>query len=102
MEAGVKFPPKNSKSKICCSVFDCNSKARNNPELSFHHFPKAGEIKVNKLNKFGQNELIDRRVLWERILKIGKKVTPSMRVCSLHFIKDDYSVFTRPGKLSLF
>ncbi|XP_077277163.1 uncharacterized protein LOC143905551 [Temnothorax americanus] len=36
------------------------------------------------------------RVLWERILKIGRKVTPSMRVCSLHFIKDDYYVFTRP------
>jgi len=100
MKTGVKFPPKNSKSKIFCSVYSCNSKACN-PELSFHRFPVAGKVKVGHLNKFGQSELIDSRVLWERALKIGKEVTPNMRVCSLHFNKDDYSVFTGPDKLSL-
>ncbi|XP_076680816.1 uncharacterized protein LOC143375506 [Andrena cerasifolii] len=96
MEAGVQFPPKASKSKIFCCVFGCNSKACRNPELSFHHFPKAGKVQINHVNKLGQSEMIDRRKLWEKILKMGKEVTQSMRVCSLHFVKDDYSVFTRP------
>lgn len=101
METGVKFPHKKSKSKIFCSVFGCNSKACKNPELSFHRIPEAGQIKVNHLNKFGQSELIDRRMLWERVLKMGKEVTQNMRVCSLHFVEDDYSVFTGPSKLFL-
>lgn len=101
METGVKFPPKNSRSKIFCSVFGCNSKACKNPELSFHRFPEAGKVQINHLNKFGQSELIDRRVLRERALKMGKEVTPNMRVCSPYIVKDDYSVFTGPGKLSL-
>ena len=99
MEAGVQFPPKPSKSKIFCCVFGCYSKACRNPELSFHHFPKAGKLQIKHVNELGQSEMIDRRKLWERILKMGKKVTQSMRVCSLHFVKYDYSVFTRPGKL---
>ena len=90
MEAGVQFVPKASKSKIFCCVFGCNSKACRNPELSFHHFPKAGKVQINHVNKLGQSEMIDRRKFWERILKMGKKVTQSMRVCSLHFVNDDY------------
>ncbi|XP_066587815.1 uncharacterized protein [Prorops nasuta] len=92
METGTRFLPINSKSKICCSVFNCNSKAKTNPELSFHHFPEAGKIKVKYMNKFGQYELIDRRLLWIRVLKMGKKVTKTMRVCSLHFVAEDYTI----------
>ena len=98
MEAGVLFSPKPSKSKVFCSVFDCNSRAGKNPELSFHRFPEAGKIKVKCVNKLGLNEIIDRRILWERVLRMGKKVTSNMRVCSLHFVKEDYTRFTQPSK----
>ena len=98
MEAGVLFSPKSPKSKVFCSVFGCNSKPSRNPELSFHSFPKAGKIKVSYINKLELTEMIDRRILWERILRMGKEMSPNMRVCSLHFVKEDYSRFTQPSK----
>ena len=33
---------------------------------------------------------IDRRTMWQRVLKIGKDITKFMQVCSLHFKKSDY------------
>ena len=98
MEAGVLFFPKPSKSNVFCSVFGCNSKASKNPELRFHRFPEAGKNKVKCVNKLGLSKMIDRRILWERILRKGKKVTSNMRVSSLHFVKEDYIRFTQPSK----
>ena len=98
METGVLFSPKPSKSKVFCSVFGCNGGASQNPELSFHRFPEAGKIKIKWVNKLGLNKMIDRRILWERVLRRGKKVTSNMRVYSLHFVKEDYTRFTQPSK----
>lgn len=36
-------------------------------------------------NKFGKEEKIDRFLAWTRKLKMGKEVSKTMRVCSLHF-----------------
>ena len=71
--AGVLFSPKPSKNKVFCSIFGCNSKASKNPELSFHRFPKAGKIKVKCVNKLALSEMIERRILWERILRMSKE-----------------------------
>ena len=98
MEVGVLFSPKLSKSKVFCSVFGCNSKASKNPELSFHRFPEAGKIEVKCVNKLALNEMIDRRILWEMILRMSKEVTSNMRVCLLHFVKEDYTRITQPSK----
>ena len=79
-------------------IFGCNSKASKNPELSFHRFPEAGKIKVKCVNKLALSEMID-RILWERILRMCKEVTSNMRVCSLHFVKEDYTRFTQSSDL---
>ena len=84
MEAGVLFSSKPSKNTVFCSIFGCNS--------------KASKIKVKCVNKLTLSEMIDRRILWERILRMGKEVTSNMRVCSLHFVKEDYTRFTQPSK----
>lgn len=96
-ESGMKFSPQNTKSKRFCSVFGCQSKAYKNPELRFHSFPAPNANFVKIIKKSGLEEKVDRRKEWERVLKIGKKVTPCMCVCSLHFKKDDY-FFTTMGK----
>ena len=99
MEAEVLFSPKPSKSKIFCSVFGCNSRASKNPELSFYRFPEAGKIKVKCVIKLALSEMIDRRILWERILRTGNEVMSNMRICcSLHLVKEDYTRFTQPSK----
>ena len=98
MEVGGLFSPKPSKNKIFCLIFGCNSKASKNPELSFHRFPEADKIKVKCVNKLALSEMIDRIILCERILRMGKEVTSIMRICSLHFVKEDYTRFTQPSK----
>ena len=87
VEGEVLFAPKPSKSKVFCSVIGCNSKVSKNTELSFYRLPEAGKIKVKCVIKLAFSEVIDRRVLWERTLRMGKEVMSNMRICSLHFIK---------------
>ncbi|XP_051164805.1 uncharacterized protein LOC127283766 [Leptopilina boulardi] len=94
-ETAEPVPTKFSKSKIFCCVYKCNSTPVKTPNLSFHYFPKKGQMKINYVNKFGTVELIDKRILWERVLRMGKKVTRSMRVCSLHFVKKDFTCVTK-------
>ena len=98
MEEGVLFSPKPSKSKVVCSIFGCNSKASENPELSFYRFPEAGKIKLKCVIELAVSEMIDRRILWERILRMRKEVMSNMRIYSLHFVKEDYTRFTQPSK----
>lgn len=86
----MEFPARKNKSKVFCCVFDCKSKACRDEKIKFFHFPPSNKHFVYRINKFGEQEIIDRRIAWIRALKIGKSVTPSMRVCSLHFIKDDF------------
>lgn len=73
-----------------CCVPQCSSWVKTRPELSFHTFPKAGKQKVFVETKFGNRELVDRKQAWIQKLKIGKKVSDYMRVCSLHFDESDY------------
>jgi hypothetical protein len=77
------------KCNVNCAVYGCTSVRKKNPELSFHSFPKKGE-KVNIKNGFGVEEVCNRRQLWEAKLKIGKKVSKSMKICSVHFKKEDF------------
>lgn len=98
-EAGVAFSPKKSKSNVYCSVFGCSSRARRNPELRFHTFPDFKKNFVKIVNKNGSEEMVDRRKRWEYVLKMGKKVTSNMLVCSLHFKKEDYMI---PGNYYVF
>ena len=98
MEAGVLFSPKPSKNKVFCSTFVCNSKASKKPELSIHRFSEAGKIKVKFVNKLVMSEMIDRRILWGRIWRMGEEETSNMRVYLFHFVKEDYTRFTQPSK----
>lgn len=72
-----------------CCVFGCTSRKGKNPDLSFHKFPPMGRM-VNIDNTFGVMENISQRKAWATKLKMGKPVTNSMSVCSLHFKKEDY------------
>ncbi|XP_023233834.1 THAP domain-containing protein 2-like [Centruroides sculpturatus] len=85
-----------SKSKVFCCVQGCNSKYNSLKNISFHHFPKAGKVKI--INKVGKEENIERKKAWELALKMEKKMTPSMRVCSLHFIENDFILPGVPSK----
>nr|CAI5833451.1 unnamed protein product [Callosobruchus analis] len=73
-----------------CCVPQCSSWIKRNPELSFHSFAKAGMEKVLVETKLGTNELGDQRQKWIRLLKLGKKPSDHMRVCSLHFNATDF------------
>lgn len=57
---------------------------KKNPTLSFHRFPNEnlpGDLGIRNAK---------RKQEWIRVLKIGKKVSNRMPVCSKHFTKDDY------------
>lgn len=58
--------------------------------LSFHSFPKENAGDVYITNEFGVQEKVDRRKAWEIKLLMGKRTTTFMRVCSLHFNRDDF------------
>lgn len=92
----MRFSPRNSKSKAYCSVYGCNSKACRDLEVRFHKFLDHKKNYVKIKNLVGIEEKVDRRIEWEKVLRMGKKITSNMRVCSLHFTKDDYFA---PGNL---
>lgn len=81
---------KRSNDHTFCCVYDCHSSARKRPELSFHLFPKKGSSFVYMKMKAGLRERVDRKIAWEKKLLMGKKVTPYMKVCSLHFKPEDF------------
>lgn len=77
-------------SNTFCCVFGCNSLARRDTSVSFHKFPPAKKYQVPIVNKRGILEKIDLKLAWELKLKMGKKVTERMVVCSKHFLPEDY------------
>lgn len=89
-EIGRFSPRKENKSRTYCSVFNCSSISFKDLDLRFHLFSKRNECFVDVVNEFGNTEKVDKLQAWIRALKMGKKVSSSMRVCSLHFKKDDY------------
>ncbi|XP_046472614.1 uncharacterized protein [Neodiprion pinetum] len=86
----MEFPPRENKNKTVCCVYGCNSKSSKNNTVRFYAFPSANSSFVVIKNKFGEDEVIDRRLVWIKALKIGNKVTQSKKVCSLHFTKNDF------------
>lgn len=90
----MEFPSSDdkqqSKSKVFCCVHGCNTKASRTSGIAFHHFPQAGSRRVTIKNKFGDDEIMDLKKIWEKKLKMGKTASVYMRVCSLHFTADDY------------
>ncbi|XP_076684760.1 uncharacterized protein LOC143377418 [Andrena cerasifolii] len=89
MEVGFFSPRSKSKSRIKCAVRGCESRANKNSNVRFHCFPQPNERFVYKKNVFGNVEKIDRLKAWKIAFKICE-ITPSMKVCSLHFKKQDY------------
>ena len=85
----IKTKRSSSTSNVNCCVYNCESVAKKNPELSFHRFPKAG-VKVQIKDCFGNECLQDRRQSWVVSLKMGKKISDYMTVCSKHFKEDDF------------
>ena len=54
---------------------------------------------IGARNKLEQKEKVDAQKAWENALKMGKPVSEYMRICSLHFTKEDY--FPMASKLIL-
>jgi len=80
------------KSHNFCSVFGCNSRYSTCEGINFHQFPKDNEIKIMWLNKFGVEELVDKRRIWAINLRMDKKTLQKKRlqICSRHFTEDNY------------
>lgn len=76
----MEFSSRKNKSKVFCCVFGYTSQARRNDTVRFFHFPEEGKNLIKFINKFGTEEAIDRRTAWIKVLKMGKKVSASMRV----------------------
>ncbi|KAH0540284.1 hypothetical protein KQX54_015510 [Cotesia glomerata] len=89
MEVIKLTPRKKNKSRVYCAVNGCGSKSHENLEISFHAIPKPGSSFVYIENLFGKKEKIDRFKDWQRDLKL-KNINPHMRVCSLHFERNDF------------
>ncbi|KAK4884844.1 hypothetical protein RN001_001115 [Aquatica leii] len=69
---------KNRKCNVNCCVYICHSRKDREINLSFHRFPKA------------RSEKVDRLKAWELKLLMGKRPTSCLRVCSIHFIENDF------------
>jgi len=79
----------NNSNKSCCTL-RCKSYAKKDTTVCFHTLPKAGKTKIEITNKLNNKEMIDRRLVWIKRLKISKNFSQAT-ICSLHFTKEDYS-----------
>lgn len=66
---------RDSKSKNNCCVPQCSATYIKNKTISLHKFPTYSKVLFQK---------------WVVKLKIGKRVTQHMKVCSLHFRDEDF------------
>jgi len=93
-EKDMRFlPHKNNSNKSCCAL-GCKSYAKKDTTVRFHTLPKAGKTKVEIMNKLNNKEMIDRRLVWIKRLKISKNFSQAM-ICLLHFTKENYSFFCK-------
>lgn len=74
---------------------------KKNERVRFHLLPEYGAGNVKITNKFGIEESVDRRLIWDRVLKLQnvKNLSKNARVCSLHFKENDYNY---PGKYDFY
>ena len=92
--AEVCFSPRKHKNcKVNCCVFNCNSIVQKNPNIRFYQFPKENASPGMFRNSFGILAKSNKLQCWIKALRIGKKVTSSMRVCSLHFKRLPFHFF---------
>lgn len=80
---------KKLKNTDTCCVKNCGSNKNDNPELHFHYFPKPNLRFINKINFFGNIEKVDQCKSWQIALRL-KTCNRHLKVCSLHFLKEDY------------
>ncbi|KAF4527712.1 hypothetical protein B566_EDAN016101, partial [Ephemera danica] len=64
---------KKSKSKMTCCVPGCRSKYQDG-NISFHQFPSDQKVAEK----------------WRIVLRVRRQITKHNKVCSLHFIADDF------------
>lgn len=81
---------KKKKSKIYCSVYGCHSYYGSPGVKAFHKFPPQDLPIVTIINKYGVEEKVGRLTAWKKKLKMGKKESKHMRICSKHFSDSSY------------
>ncbi|KAK4877396.1 hypothetical protein RN001_009902 [Aquatica leii] len=81
---------KNRKCNVNCCVYGFHSRKDREINLSFHRFPKARSGFAYITNKLEIIEKVDRLKAWELKLLMGKRPTSCLRVCSIHFIENDF------------
>lgn len=88
----MRFSPHKNRSNVCCCVYNCKSVAKKDETVRFHCLPAKGSFKVEIVNKFSEKELVDKNFAWTKILKLQntKNLSKNARVCSLHFLEEDY------------
>ncbi|KAF4527711.1 hypothetical protein B566_EDAN016100, partial [Ephemera danica] len=72
---------------VCCL---CSSNSRTRRDLTFHGFPKKGTNIMVKDNVTGETVKKDRLALWLEFTKFPENRVATKRVCSLHFLLDDF------------
>lgn len=77
-----------------CVVNGCDSNSHKDPLVIFHKFPAPDKQLVNINYSSGGQNKFNKLNAWKTILNM-KNTSDSMRVCSLHFKKEDYYF---PGK----
>jgi hypothetical protein len=80
------------KSNNYCSVFGCQSYYSFDENISFHRIPNVKDPKVLFKNKWGIEELVDRRRMWAVTLRFSKAalLKKQIKVCSKHFTSQDF------------
>ncbi|RZF36619.1 hypothetical protein LSTR_LSTR007322 [Laodelphax striatellus] len=80
---------------LFCFVDGCFTTSARNKNLGFHQFPPNDEKRILRKYKNGTQKLVNTRQLWIEALNIereGTTVIGKMRVCSLHFSRNDFNI----------
>lgn len=81
----------SKKDNSYCCVPQCCSRGTKDPTLSFHKFPNEKNTFLEDSPADGQR-VVNQRKEWVRVLRIGKKISRRMSVCSKHFTNADYNL----------
>ncbi|XP_014236492.1 uncharacterized protein LOC106658864 [Trichogramma pretiosum] len=76
-----------SKTRERCGVPGCSSRGNDYNDISFHSFPLPNQHQITSKYFSGP---IDKYEAWKQCLRVSEIKPPKMKVCSLHFKKEDY------------